>query len=154
MKILMVCLGNICRSPLAEGILRKKIVEKHLNAEVASAGFVSYHAGNSADKRALNTAAQFGVDLSSHKARVFKSSDFDKYDLIYVMDKENLKDVLQLARNNEDRKKTDLILNEVFPGENQIVPDPYYGGTEGFINVYHLLDKACDAIIKKIIKNG
>jgi len=150
MKILMVCLGNICRSPLAEGILRKKIVEQRLNAAVASTGFVSYHEGDSADKRAQMIAAQFGIDISHHKASVFKYGDFDYYDQIYVMDNENMKDVLHLARNNDDRKKIDFILNELFPGENQIVPDPYYGGTEGFLNVYHLLDKACNAIIQKI----
>lgn len=146
----MVCLGNICRSPLAEGILRKKIEGQRLNAEVASAGFVSYHEGDSADKRAQKTAAQFGIDLSHHKSSVFKYSDFNDYDQIYVMDNENMKDVLHLARKNDDRKKIDLILNELFPGENQIVPDPYYGGTEGFLKVYHLLDKACNAIIQKI----
>lgn len=150
MKILMVCLGNICRSPLAEGILRNKIAGHRLNAEVASAGFVSYHEGDSADKRAQKTAAQFGIDLSHHKASIFKYSDFDRYDQIYVMDHENMKDVLHLARNDDDRKKIDLILNEIFPGENKIVPDPYYGGAEGFLNVYHLLDKACNAIIQKI----
>jgi len=146
----MVCLGNICRSPLAEGILRKKIKGDKIKAEVASAGFVSFHEGDAADMRAQNTAAQFGVDLSNHKAQVFKTSDFDTYDHIFVMDHENLKAVHKLARNNEDRLKTDLILNAIYPGENQIVPDPYYGGTEGFVHVYHLLDKACDAIIQKI----
>jgi protein-tyrosine phosphatase len=150
MKILMVCLGNICRSPLAEGILRKKIEKNKIKAEVASAGFVSFHAGDPADKRAQKTALQFGIDLSHHRAQVFKSSDFDTYDLIYVMDNENMKDVLGLSRNQDDHQKTRLILNEIFPGENKIVPDPYYGGPEGFINVFKLLDKACDAIIQKI----
>lgn len=154
MKILMVCLGNICRSPLAEGILRKKIVGQRLNAEVASAGFVSYHEGQSADIRAQKTATQFGVDISRHKARVFKTGDFDYYDLIYVMDHQNMKAILQLSRNKGDQNKTDLILNEIFPGEEQIVPDPYYGGSEGFTHVFHLLDKACDAILQKIKQNG
>ena len=150
MKILMVCLGNICRSPLAEGILRKKIEEHNINAEVASTGFVSFHEGQSADKRAQKTALQFGVDIGHHKASVFKTSDFDIYDHIYVMDNENMKHVLRLSRNKDDYKKTGLILNELFPGENKIVPDPYYGGPEGFTHVFQLLDKACDAIIQKI----
>ncbi|MDP4290632.1 MAG: low molecular weight protein-tyrosine-phosphatase [Bacteroidota bacterium] len=150
MKILMVCLGNICRSPLAEGILKKKIKKHNINAEVASAGFVSFHAGQSADKRAEMIASQFGVDISTHKARVFKQGDFDIYDQIFVMDHENLKAVHKLSRNNADRNKAGLILNELFPGENQIVPDPYYGGKEGFVDVFHLLDKACDAIIQKL----
>ena len=146
----MVCLGNICRSPLAEGILRDKIALHGLKAEVASAGFISNHEGESADQRAQNTALQFGVNISKHKARVFKQGDFDIYDQIFVMDNENMKAAHRLSRNIADRNKTKLILNELYPGENQVVPDPYYGGTEDFIHVFHLLDKACDAIIQKI----
>ena len=152
MKILMVCLGNICRSPLAEGILKKKIKENNLNAEVASAGFVSYHQGDPADRRATSTAAQFGVDLSKHKASLFTQKSFDLFDYIYVMDQANLNDVLSLSRNKEDQKKVDFIMNELYPGENKIVPDPYYGGAENFIRVFKMLDNACDAIIEKIKK--
>jgi protein-tyrosine phosphatase len=150
MKILMVCLGNICRSPLAEGILRDKIVQHNIKVEVASAGFISNHEGEPADQRAQNTALQFGVDISRHKARVFKIGDFDIYDHIFVMDNENMKAAHRLSRNINDRNKIKLILNEISPGENQVVPDPYYGGTDDFIHVFHLLDKACDAIIQKI----
>lgn len=150
MKILMVCLGNICRSPLAEGILKKKIKDNNLNAEVASAGFVSYHQGDPADRRAISTAAQFGVDLSKHKASVFTKKSFDLFDHIYVMDQANLNDVLSLTRDKEDQKKVDFIMNELYPGENKIVPDPYYGGAENFVRVFKMLDAACDAIVEKI----
>lgn len=152
MKILMVCLGNICRSPLAEGILKKKIKDNNLNAVVASAGFVSSHQGDPADRRATSVAAQFGVDLSKHKASVFTQKSFDLFDYIYVMDQANLDDVLMLARNKDDKNKVDFIMNELYPGENRIVPDPYYGGAENFVRVYKMLDTACDAIIEKIKK--
>jgi protein-tyrosine phosphatase len=152
MKILMVCLGNICRSPLAEGILKKKIKDNNLNASVASTGFVSYHLGNPADRRAISVAARFGVDLSKHKASVFSRKNFDLFDHIYVMDQANLNDVLMLARNKTDQNKVDFIMNELYPGENRIVPDPYYGGAEDFVSVYKMLDAACDAIIEKIKK--
>ena len=146
----MVCLGNICRSPLAEGILKKKIQENRLNVEVASTGFVPFHQGDPADRRAISTAAQFGVDLSKHRASLFTKKCFDEFDMIYVMDQANLNDVYSLARNDDDRKKVDFIMNELFPGENKIVPDPYYGGPENFIRVFKMLDNVCDAIIKKI----
>lgn len=148
----MVCLGNICRSPLAEGILNKKIAENHLKTEVASAGFISYHQGDPADRRAISTAAQFGVDLSKHKAKFFTQKDFDQFDYIYVMDQENLHQIQLLARNSDDLKKVDLIMNALYPGEDKVVPDPYYGGAENFIRVFKLLDHACDAIIEKIKK--
>jgi protein-tyrosine phosphatase len=148
----MVCLGNICRSPLAEGILKKKIKESNLDVEVASTGFVPYHQGNPADRRAISTAAQFGVDLSKHKASLFSQKNFDQFDYIYVMDQANLNDVLTLARNSEDRKKVDLIMNVQYPGENKIVPDPYYEGAESFIHVFKMLENVCDAIVDKIKK--
>lgn len=150
----MVCLGNICRSPLAEGILKKKIKDNNLNAEVASAGFVSSHQGNPADRRAISTAAQFGVDLSKHRASLFTQNSFDLFDCIYVMDQANLKDVLRLARNKEDQKKVDFIMNELYPGENKIVPDPYYGEAKDFVHVFKMLDHVCNAIIEKIKKEG
>lgn len=146
----MVCLGNICRSPLAEGILKKKIKDANLNVEVASAGFVSYHQGDPADRRATSIAAQFGVDLSKHKASIFTKKCFDLFDYIYVMDEANLNDVLSLSRDKEDHKKVDFIMNELYPGENRIVPDPYYGEAEDFVHVYKMLDIACDAILEKI----
>jgi protein-tyrosine phosphatase len=150
MKILMVCLGNICRSPLAEGILKHKIKQHNLKAEVDSAGTSSLHQGNSPDKRSILVAKKHGIDISKLIGRKFTSADFDNFDLIYVMDTTNLADVLFLARNESDREKVELILNMVEPHANKSVPDPYWGGEDGFENMYQMLDKACDEIIEDI----
>lgn len=149
-RILMVCLGNICRSPLAEGILKEKL--KHLDTEVVidSAGTGGYHIGAPPDERSVKVAEKYGISLVGQQARKFATEDFDNFDHIYVMDNSNKSDVLRLAKNETDEKKVKLILNEVFPDENVDVPDPYYGGRRGFENVYELLDKACDEIAKSI----
>lgn len=144
----MVCLGNICRSPLAEGILKSKADPDKIFVD--SAGTADYHVGHQPDDRSLGIAKKNRLDISSQKGRQFQVSDFDKFDLIYVMDISNYNDILSLARNEADRKKVSLILNEIFPGENVEVPDPYYGGEEGFSKVYDMLEKACEAIVKKI----
>lgn len=146
-RILMVCLGNICRSPLAEGILKSKVDPKKVFVD--SAGTSNYHVGHSPDPRSISIAQQRKLDITTQRGRQFQTSDFDEFDHIYVMDMSNYHDVLALARNEEDRKKVSLILNELFPGENVEVPDPYYGGDEGFGNVYDMLDKACDIIAEK-----
>jgi len=152
MKILMVCLGNICRSPLAEGILRQKLqLLKKENFSTDSAGTIALHTGEGPDLRMQKTALAKGLDISDLRARQFVQSDFDKFDLIYAMDRSNLKNILALARNEEDRKKVKLILNETFPGEDREVPDPYFGGEEGFYLVFDLLDKATDQLITKYI---
>ena len=147
-KVLMVCLGNICRSPLAEGILKSKIFS--FKAFVDSAGTGAYHVGQKPDKRSIAVANQNGIDISNQRARKFTVADFELFDIIYVMDNSNYKNVISLARTNEDKAKVKLILNEVFPEENLDVPDPYYGGDFGFKNVYNMLDEACDIIAKKI----
>lgn len=147
-KVLMVCLGNICRSPLAEGILRSKV-----NADeviVASAGTSNYHVGNAPDSRSIEIAKQNNIDISYLKGKQFSATDFDDFDHIYVMDNTNYNEVINLARSYEDREKVKLILNEVFPNENVDVPDPYYGGAQGFINVFDMLNEACEAIAKKL----
>ena len=149
----MVCLGNICRSPLADGLLRKKISENKLNIEVDSAGTSGIHSGEAPDARMCKTAKIFGTPIDELRSRKFIIEDFDKFDKIYVMDKSNKANILQMARNEEDKKKVELILNLSFPSQNKDVPDPYYGGEEGFIEVYHLLDKATDQIIEKIKNN-
>ena len=148
----MVCLGNICRSPLAEGILKSKIFS--FKTFVDSAGTGAYHVGEKPDKRSISIAKTYGIDISSQKARKFIVADFDLFDLIYVMDNSNYSNVISLARNENDKAKVKLILNEVFPNENLDVPDPYYGGDFGFKNVYKMLDEACDVIAKKINPNG
>jgi len=147
-KILMVCLGNICRSPLAEGILRSKLSENSFLID--SAGTSNYHIGSQPDKRSIAIAKKYGIDISQLKGRQFNISDFDIFDFIYVMDESNYNNVVSLARNEEDIKKVKLILNEVYPKKNFDVPDPYYGGDEGFKNIYNMLDKACSIIAKNL----
>lgn len=148
-KILMVCLGNICRSPLAEGILRSKLSENFI---VDSAGTGGWHAGELPDKRSIAIARLKGLDISNQRARQFKISDFTTFDHIFVMDNTNYKEVLALAPNEATKSKVKLILNEISPNDNVDVPDPYYGGVDGFENVYNMLDQACDEIARKLKK--
>ena len=147
MRILMVCLGNICRSPLAEGILQSKV---SADVKVDSAGTAAYHVGELPDSRSITVAKKYGIDLTNQRARKFTVNDFDTFDLIYAMDEINYQDILTLARNTEEKLKVKLILNEVDLNSNQSVPDPYYGGNNGFENVYQLLDEACQIIANKI----
>ena len=145
MKILMVCLGNICRSPMAEGIMKAKIEEHGLSWTVDSAGTGHWHVGEKPDKRAQETAQNFGLDISHQRARQFSQADFHMYDKIYTMDYENYKHVLSLAPSLDDHLKVDMILNASFPNKDMSVPDPYYDN--GFETVFQMLDNACDAII-------
>jgi len=147
-KVLMVCLGNICRSPLAEGILQSKI-----NADevfVDSAGTAAYHVGNLPDKRSIEVASQYGINITNQRARKFTVRDFDAFDFIYAMDESNYQNILLLARDNKDESKVQMILNETHPYQNLNVPDPYYGGNQGFENVYRMLNEACEIIANKI----
>jgi protein-tyrosine phosphatase len=148
MKILMVCLGNICRSPLAEGILQSKVHPDVL--QVDSAGTAAYHIGNLPDSRSIDVARKYGLDLTYQRARQFSVDDFDAFDLIYAMDESNYQNILALARSDEDASKVKMILNESNPNSNQSVPDPYYGGNDGFENVYQMLDEACEIIANKV----
>ena len=147
-KILMVCLGNICRSPLAEGILKSKLSPDRFFVD--SAGTAAYHVGNKPDIRSINVAASHGLDISSQRARKFTVKDFDTFDIIYAMDQSNYDHLVLLARNDSDIGKLKLILNESHPNQNRSVPDPYNGERSGFENVYSMLDEACDCILKKI----
>lgn len=153
MKILFVCLGNICRSPLAEGIMKEKVRKLGLHAEIDSAGFESFHVGDAADPRSSEIARKNGISLGDHVARKFTTRDFDTFDRIYVMDRYNHRDVMSLTRNASDENKVDFILNLTHPGENREVPDPYYGGRDGFEKVYHMLDAACDVLADQML-NG
>lgn len=146
----MVCLGNICRSPLADGLLRKKIQEAGLSIEVDSAGTSSHHVGQAPDDRMRATAKKFGLSIDDLRARQFTVSDFDQFDLIYAMDSSNFNNILSLARSTADELKVKLILNEINPGQNLNVPDPYFGGEQGFIDVYKMLDQATDQIMEKL----
>ncbi|WP_350292080.1 low molecular weight protein-tyrosine-phosphatase [uncultured Croceitalea sp.] len=150
-KVLMVCLGNICRSPLAEGILQSKTNSE--SVFVDSAGTAGFHIGNQPDKRSINVAAKYGIDISQQSCRKFSASDFEVFDYIYVMDKSNYANVIAKAPYTSEEKKVKLLLSEG-TSEIQEVPDPYYGGNDGFEKVFQLIDKACDKIAEKINKNG
>lgn len=152
MKIVMVCLGNICRSPLADGLLRKKVREAGLSIEVDSAGTSAYHVGDAPDSRMRATAKSFGTPIDELRARQFVVEDFDRFDRIYVMDKSNRENVLSLARTPEDNAKVEFILNLSHPGKDLEVPDPYFGGEQGFIDVYQLLDEATDVLMNEFQK--
>jgi len=149
-KILFVCTGNICRSPLAEGILRKKFQELNLDAEVDSAGFEAFHAGDQPDSRAIAMGRKFDVDISGHVARLVNSQDFKKFDLIYIMDDSHLNRIKPFAKSKTEMEKVDYLLNVVHPGENRNVEDPWYGDTNGFETVFHKLDEACGILAEKI----
>ena len=146
-KILIVCLGNICRSPLAEGILLKLVREKQLPFIIDSAGTANYHVGEAPDARTVANAKKHDVDLSALRARQFTAKDFAEFDKIFVMDKSNLTNVLRLAPNENCKQKADLLLNLSYPGKNLEVPDPYYGGEESFEKVFQLVYGACEKLI-------
>lgn len=149
----MVCLGNICRSPMADGLLRRKVKEQNLNVLVDSAGTANYHIGSPPDHRMIKTAKSRGTDIQNLSARQFSKKDFQDFDLIYVMDESNLSNVIKLSSNSFEQQKVKLILEELYPSGSIRVPDPYYGSMQDFMDVYDLLDKATDVIIEKI-KNG
>jgi len=145
MKILMVCLGNICRSPLAEGIMKETVTREGLDWEIDSAGTSGWHIGESPHDGSIAVARQNGIDLSQQRSRKFSSSDFNTFDLIIPMDKENMKDLLALASNESERKKIRMMMDFVYPGENIDIPDPYYDGSFG--RVFDMLKEACQIIV-------
>jgi len=147
MRILMVCLGNICRSPLAEGILKSKAQEKGLAIVVDSAGIGGWHAGQSPDHRSQKVASNHGISISHQRARKFVSDDFNNFDLILAMDADNMAELLKLAPNEMAKSKVKLILSYFKKSKLQNVPDPYYGNLNDFEEVYWLLDKALDEFI-------
>ncbi len=147
-RVLMVCLGNICRSPLAEGILASKSDPGHLLVD--SAGTAGYHVGNPPDPRSVEIAAAHGIDISRQRCRRFAVADFDNYDYIFAMDRENLAHLRDLARHEEDLKKVSLLLQAAGqPAEE--VPDPYYGGADGFAEVFRMIDQATDQLLKTVL---
>lgn len=149
MKIVMVCLGNICRSPLAEGILKHKVKQAGLNWEIDSAGTNGYHIGEPPHRLSQKVAKLNGIDICEQRARQFVKEDFDRYDKIYAMADDVLDEIKWIAKEKYDAAKVDLFLNELYPGRNKSVPDPWYGAEDGYHEVYQLIDETCDAIIKK-----
>jgi protein-tyrosine phosphatase len=149
----MVCLGNICRSPLAEGILRHKLNEAGItHVEVDSAGTSGHHSGENPDARSVRNAKMNGVDISTLVSRKFTAADFEKFDRIFVMDQSNYRDVLLLSRDENHHSKVDLLLNISAPEKNKAVPDPWYGGEEGFQKVFDLVNEACEILVQQIKK--
>ncbi|MCO5248494.1 MAG: low molecular weight phosphotyrosine protein phosphatase [Chitinophagales bacterium] len=147
MKVLMVCLGNICRSPLAEGILKEKVKQKGLDWKVDSAGTGGWHNGEQPDKRSIRVAKKYGIDIADQISRQVRSIDYEEFDLIFAMDKQNYENLMLLAEK-EEKSKIKLILNEVYPNQNKSVPDPYWDD-DGFEKVFRMLDEACDKIIER-----
>jgi protein-tyrosine phosphatase len=149
MKILMVCLGNICRSPLAEGILQHKAWQAGLNWSVESAGTNGYHIGEPPHRLSQKVARQHGIDISGQRARRFTAEDFLQFDKIYAMAEDVIDEMKWIAKNEYNASKTDLLMNELYPGRNMDVPDPWYGPEPGYHEVFAMIDAACDAIVKK-----
>jgi protein-tyrosine phosphatase len=149
MKILMVCLGNICRSPLAEGIMQRKIEKAGLDWQVDSAGTAGYHVGEAPHKLSQKVARQNGINICQQQCRQFVKEDMQRFDKVYVMDSSNYNDVRRISAELWDENKTDLLLNELYPGQNRNVPDPWYGEEDGYHKVFDMIDKACEVIVKK-----
>ena len=144
----MVCLGNICRSPLAEGILKDKAGKARLDWIVESAGTNSFHIGEPPHALSQKVARINGIDISKQRARKFVKADLLEFDKIYAMAEDVLYDIKKISGENYDNKKVELFLNELYPGQNMDVPDPWYGPEPGYHEVYELIDKACDALIE------
>jgi protein-tyrosine phosphatase len=149
MKILMVCLGNICRSPLAEGILLEKAIKAGLNWQIDSAGTNGYHTGEPPHHLSIKVARQNGIDISNQRSRRFTADDFEAYDVIYAMANDVLQDMRRIGKNNFDVNKVSLFLEASFPGAERDVPDPWNGPESDYHEVFEIIDRNCDAIIKK-----
>ncbi len=158
MKILMVCLGNICRSPLAEGILAKKAKEKNLSWQIDSAGTNGYHTGEAPHKLSQKVALKNGIDISKQVSRKFVANDFGLFDKIYVMAEDVMQDVKRISGEKFDAEKVDFFLNELHKEKNKDVPDPWYGEEDGYDEVFELIDKTCDALLlnhkDRVLKNS
>lgn len=150
----MVCLGNICRSPLAEGILQDKAFKAGLTWSIESAGTQSYHIGEAPHRLSQKVAKLHGIDISQQRARQFIASDFDVYDKIYALAGDVLDEIKRIAEKKFDVSKVDLIMNELYPGKDMNVPDPWYGPEPGYHEVYKMLDEVCESIVEKYLPTG
>ncbi|MCF1714261.1 low molecular weight phosphotyrosine protein phosphatase [Flavihumibacter sp. RY-1] len=148
MKILMVCLGNICRSPLAEGILQAKAAAAGLNWQIDSAGTNGYHVGESPHPLSQKVAKINGIDISMQRARRFRAADFEEFDLIFAMAEDVIDEMKSIARHRFDSAKVDLLMNVLQPGKNLDVPDPWYGTEPGYHDVFAMISQACDKLIE------
>ena len=149
MRILMVCLGNICRSPIAEGVLSNKANEKGLDWIVDSAGTESYHVGEMPHKLSQKVCVAHGIDITAQRARQFKVADFQHYDIIYAMATDVYEEIRRLGGNKANMNKVHLFLNELHEGKNESVPDPYYGVEDDYRNVFKLINETCNVIVSK-----
>lgn len=149
MKILMVCLGNICRSPLAEGIMQHKALEAGLQWTVESAGTNGYHIGEAPHRLSQKVALLNGIDISCQRARRFTAADFHRFDKIYAMAEDVIGEMRRIAKKDFDADRVDLLMNALYPGKNMDVLDPWYGPEPGYHEVYEMIDKACEKIIKE-----
>ena len=154
MKILMVCLGNICRSPLAEGILQHKATLAGLNWKVESAGTNGYHNGEAPHHICQKLSKVNGIDISNQRSRQIKKNDFENYDLLYAMSDDVMFDMRRIAGDKFEVGNVKLFLEELMPGKKTDVPDPWYGGEDGFIEVYELIEKNCDKIIENYLNKN
>lgn len=150
-KVIFVCLGNICRSPMAHGIFREKVKKLSLNFHIESAGTSAFHIGEGADRRGIATLNSKGIDIKDLRSRLFTSSDFNDYDYIIAMDHQNLKDIQSLQPKLSNGTSVEMLMNYACPGEDISIPDPYYGGATGFEEVYKMLDLALDDFLKKLV---
>ncbi|MFT3885526.1 MAG: low molecular weight protein-tyrosine-phosphatase [Flavobacteriales bacterium] len=153
-KILLVCLGNICRSPMAEGVLRAKALERRLSITTDSAGTSSYHAGEAPDRRAQAAMRRHGIDISDLRARPFVPEDFERFDLLLAMDADNLRDMRKQAPSAALAQKAQLIMDHAPEVPERAVPDPYYGDDRDFEHVFTLLDQACDNLLDGLNGHG
>ena len=148
MKVMVVCLGNICRSPLAEGLLRSKVQALGLGWEIDSAGTGSYHVGSQPHEKSIEVASKYGVDITQQRARKISKEDFSNFDLILAMDTANRDDMYEMTSTMDERNKIRLIMDLVYPNRDVSVPDPYYGGIEGYEKVWEMLDQACEKVVE------
>ncbi len=149
MKILMVCLGNICRSPIAEGVLKHKAKENGLDWVIDSAGTESLHAGEAPHKFSQKVCTAHGIDISHQRARKFIAADIEQYDIIYALAADVYREIQRIAGPDADMSKVKYFLNELHPGKNESVTDPWYGTEEGYLPVYEQINTTCNEIIKK-----
>jgi len=151
MKILMVCLGNICRSPLAEGILKEKAAKAGLHWTVESAGTNGYHDGDAPHHLSQKVAKLNGIDICNQRSRKITPEDFNKFDKIYAMSSDVIDEMKWIAKKKYDASKVELLMNELKPGKNLDVPDPWYGPEPGYHAVYKMIDEACEAIVNRYL---